>query len=85
MNEAVASSLTVGIGKVFSLFYKVPSKVVRKLLSTITNVAISLKTQSIGKSAVKIWDKNKNGKLDWQTRVKSNIYGNIALSEWRVG
>lgn len=61
INEAVASGLTAGIGKVFSLFYKVPSKVVRKLLNTITNGSISLKTQSIGKSAVKFGIKTKMG------------------------
>lgn len=79
-NSTVANALTMagtgGIGALTSLFTGIPSYVV--------STAIGLKSDLGAKDAAKSMDKNKNGKWDWQARVKSDIYGNIAQSEWRV-
>lgn len=77
LNLAMTSGLTSGLGNVFNLFKYVPKKVIEG--------SISVFSPDIGgDSMVKIWDKNKNGKLEWQVREKSDIYGNIAQVEWRV-
>ena len=77
LNLAMTSGLTGGLGNVFNLFKYVPKEVIAG--------SISVFSPDIGgDSMVKIWDKNKNGKLEWQVREKSDIYGNIAQAEWRV-
>ncbi len=77
LNLAMTSGLTGSLDNVFNLFKYVPKEVIVG--------SISIFSPDIGgESMVKIWDKNKNGKLEWQVREKSDIYGNIAQVEWRV-
>lgn len=72
-NSTVANALSMvgtgGIGVLTSLFTGIPASVV--------STVVGLKTDLGAKKAAKSMDKNRNGKWDWQTRVKSDIYGNI--------
>lgn len=78
--KAIDASIAGGLLKFLPVVFNfIPKGVLSKMIT-----ATGIVSSSPGASMVKIWDKNHNGKLEWQKRVKSDIYGNIAQTEWRV-